>query len=185
MHYSCQNFHACAVRVPPTATKRNYWMVNYFSFYGHRSDTFWMDLVNQLSQTPFRVYSGIWSPHHAEGISKLEAVQCRASKMIMSLCNKFYEEKLAWLNLFSLEKRRHQGKLIECFKILEGFTNVDADKLFSVGCSSWTRSNGIKLRCRQTELNCTKFFFTNYVVREWNKLSPSMLQCNTINSLKN
>ncbi len=36
-----------------------------------------------------------WSPHHAKDIAKLEAVQCRAMKMIPSLRNKSYEERLA------------------------------------------------------------------------------------------
>ena len=126
-----------------------------------------------------------WSPHHAKDIAKLETVQRRATKMITSLRNISYEERLARLNLFSLEKRRLRGKLIECFKILKGFTNVDASKLFSIDNSSRTRSNGLKLRCRQVQLDCTKFFFTNDVVREWNKLPPSVVQCNTINSFKN
>ncbi len=43
-----------------------------------------------------------WSPHHAKDIAKLEAVQRRATKMIGSLSNKLYEERLAQLNLFSL-----------------------------------------------------------------------------------
>ncbi len=71
------------------------------------------------------------------------------------------------------------------FKILKGFTNVDANKLFSIDNVSQTRSNGIKLRCRQIELDCTKFFFTNDVVREWNKLPPSLVQCSTVNSFIN
>ncbi len=63
-----------------------------------------------------------WSSHHTKDIAKLEVVQRRATKMIPSLRNKSYEERLASLNLFSLEKRRLRGKLIECFKILKGFT---------------------------------------------------------------
>ncbi len=87
-----------------------------------------------------------WSPHHAKDIAKLESVQRRATKMMPSLRNKSYEERLARLNPFSLEKRRLRGKLIECFKILEGFMNVDAHKLFSVDELSRTRSNGIKIK---------------------------------------
>ncbi len=32
------------------------------------------------------------------------------------------------------------------------------------------------------QLDSTKFFFTNDVVRVWNKLPPSVMQCDTINS---
>ncbi len=56
-----------------------------------------------------------WSPHHAKGIAKLEAVHRWATKMIPSLRSKSYDERLAQINLFSLEKRRLRGKL-ECFK---------------------------------------------------------------------
>ncbi len=73
---------------------------------------------------------------------------------------------------------------MECFKIFKGFMNVDANKLFSIDNLSRTRSNGIKLRYRHIELDCTKFF-TNDVVREWNKLPPSVVQCITVNSFKN
>ncbi len=59
---------------------------------------------------------------------------------------------------------------MECSEIVTEFTSVAADKLFSNDDLSRTRSNGIKLRCRQVELDYTKFVFTNNVVREWNKL---------------
>ncbi len=118
-------------------------------------------------------------------IAKLEAVQRRATKMITSLRNKLYEERLARLHLSSLEKRRLRGKIIECFKMLKWFVNVDASKMFSIDNTLRTRSNGVKLRCKQVQLDCTKFFFTNDMVREWNKLPPSAVQCDTINSFKN
>ncbi len=69
---------------------------------------------------------------------------------------------------------------IERFKILKGFTIVDANRLFLIDDSSRTRSNRLKLICKQLHLDCTKLFFTNDVVREWNKLSPSVVKCNTI-----
>ncbi len=103
-------------------------------------------------------------PNHIEVVAKLEVVQRRAMKMLRSLPNKSYEERLARLNLFFLEKRRLRGNLIECFKILEGCTNVDASQLLSIGNSSRTRSNGVKLRCKQVQLDNTKFFLTIDVV---------------------
>ncbi len=125
-----------------------------------------------------------WSPHHAKDITKL-GVQRWAIKMSPSLCNKHYEERLSHLNLFSLEKRRLRGKLIECFKILNGLTKVDPTKLFVMNDSTRTRNNCAKLKCRQVHSDCTKCFFTNAVVRAWNRLPPSVVQCNSIASFKN
>ncbi len=115
-----------------------------------------------------------WSPRHAKD-SKLEAVQRKVTKMIPSLCNNSYKERLPRLNLFSLEKHHLRGELIECFKIRKGFTNVDASKLFLIDDLSPTSSIGIKVRCRQIELDCIKFLFTYDFVREWNKLPPSVV----------
>ncbi len=69
--------------------------------------------------------------------------------------------------------------------VLKGFTKVNANRLFLIDDSSQIRSNGVKLRHRQLQLAYTKFFFTNDVMREWSKIPPSMVQCNTINSFKN
>ncbi len=99
--------------------------------------------------------------------------------MITSLRNKSCKERLARLNLSSLENRQRRRKMIE-FKMLNGFTNIDASKMFSTDNTSRTRSNGVKLRCKQVQLDCT-----DDLVREWNKLPPSMVQCDTINSFKN
>ncbi len=125
-----------------------------------------------------------WSPHHANDIVKL-GVQRRATKINPSLRNKSYEERLSTLNIFFLEKRRLRGKLIECFKILNGFTNVDRSKLFMIDDNLRTRNNDIKLKFRQLNSDCTEFFLTHVVVREWNKLPPSVVQSNTIDSFKN
>ncbi len=125
-----------------------------------------------------------WSLHHAKDIANLEAVQRRATQIIHSLPRKFYEKRLAWLNLFSFSRKVVSEENSYCFKTLKGFMNVDANQLFLNDDLSLTRSNELKLRCRQIELNCTKFFFTNDVVRESNKFPPSVVQCNKIISLK-
>ncbi len=48
----------------------------------------------------------IWAHHNPKNIAKLEAVQRNTTKMITSLRNKSYKERLAQLNLLSREKRR-------------------------------------------------------------------------------
>ncbi len=77
-----------------------------------------------------------WEPHHGKDIVKQDAVQRKATKMITSLRNKPYQERLARVTLFSLKKRRFREKIIECYKILKGFTNVHATKMFSIDNTS-------------------------------------------------
>ncbi len=72
--------------------------------------------------------------------------------MITYLHNKSYEERLTLLNLFSLHEKRLQGKIIECFKILR-FTNVDGSKMFPIDNAPRTGSNGVKIRCKQVQID--------------------------------
>ena len=48
----------------------------------------------------------------------LEGVQRRATKMIPSLRNLSYEERLKRLGMFSLRRRRLRGNNIEVFKMI-------------------------------------------------------------------
>ena len=125
-----------------------------------------------------------WAPHLQKDIRKLESVQRRATKLIPSLRSKPYEDRLRELNLFSLSKRRLRGKLIECFKILKGFNNVDIKNYFTLAPLLPTRGNGLKLRGHRSNLDSTKYFFTNDIVDEWNKLPENIIQSKTINTFK-
>jgi len=57
-------------------------------------------------------------------------VQRRATKLITSLKEKTYEERLRLLNLHTLETRRVRGYLIEVFKMFKGFENLDPCMFF-------------------------------------------------------
>ncbi len=45
----------------------------------------------------------------------------------------------------------------QCFKVLRGFTELVAGKIFLIDNTSRARSNGVKRRCKQVQLDCTKF----------------------------
>lgn len=49
--------------------------------------------------------------------------------MILALRNKGYQKRLNELNLFTQKKRRLKDQLVETFKILLGFNNMDYQNL--------------------------------------------------------
>ena len=58
-----------------------------------------------------------WLPHYQKDVETLERVQKRFTRMLPGIS---YEERLNKLGLFSLERRRLRGDLIEVYKIMRG-----------------------------------------------------------------
>ena len=65
-----------------------------------------------------------WRPHFQKEIDLIEGVQRRATKLIASVKDKTYEERLRLLHLQTLETRRVRGDLIEVCKMFKGFENI-------------------------------------------------------------
>ncbi|KAG0420557.1 hypothetical protein EQH57_0097 [Dictyocoela roeselum] len=86
-----------------------------------------------------------WSPCLRKDVIKLKNVQRIATKLIPSLRNKSYEDRLGELNLYSLVKRRVRGGMIEVWKIMKGIENVDRASIFTLDTNGVTGNNGYKI----------------------------------------
>ena len=61
----------------------------------------------------------------------MERVQCRATRLIPGLARLSYEERLKETRLYTLERRRLRGDMIEMFKIMKGRDKISEDELLN------------------------------------------------------
>ena len=102
-----------------------------------------------------------------------------------------YEDRLRRLDIYSLTARRLCGDLIETYKLLHGYTNVDYRIFFQKhdddpDCTDHnTRGHDWKLFKPQSKkgLQCRVHFFSQRVINYWNDLPSQVVTASSVNSL--
>ena len=124
-----------------------------------------------------------WSPDLRKDVDRLERVQRRATKLVPSIRHMDYQSRLRALGLFSLETRRLRGQLIELFKILRGFDNIDYRHLFTLNENA-TRNHGWKLVPPRFTCNKVGKFFTYSICNTWNGLPTDVVNSTSVEQFK-
>ena len=152
-------------------------------------------IVSRDKKTIIRLYKSLvrpkleyciqsWNPSLIKDIELLEQVQHRATKLIPEIAHLSYHERLKYLNLTTLELRRHRGDLIETFKILKGLESIPVNSLFELN-TSITRGNSLKLTKPRSRLNIRHNNFSQRVINGWNRLPEHVVASTTVNGFKN
>ena len=81
-----------------------------------------------------------------------------------------YSDRLAALNLPSLELRRLRNDLIWCYKILFGVVETPVDNFFEFSLVKHMRGHCFKLFKRHSNTCARSSFITEHVVNAWNSL---------------
>ena len=126
----------------------------------------------------------VWSPNLKKDINKLERIQRDATKMIPSLRDLPYEERLLRLDLMSLEQRRIRGDLIAMFRLTEGLEKLDREDLI-VRDERTTRGHGKKLKKGVCRRDIKKHSFPYRTIEVWNALDREIVEATTIQNFKN
>ena len=72
----------------------------------------------------------ICNPYLKKDIECIEKIQKRAIKLVHGFDKMPYEQRLKALELYSLQRRRLRGDLIETYKIHTGKEKIKSDQLF-------------------------------------------------------
>ena len=87
------------------------------------------------------------------------------------------------MNLTTLETRRLRGDLIEVFKIIRGFVDVNSNQFFTFS-SNMLRGHQYKLFKKRFNTNVGKYSFSNRVVDIWNTLPCDVVASSTVVAFK-
>jgi len=115
-------------------------------------------------------------------INKIENIQRRFTKTIFPQLP--YSERLVKLHLPTLEMRRVMADLTTCYKLLNGFIDIDFDNFFVASNNTRTRGNSRKLQKNHVLNIRDANMFHNRVINFWNKLPDSVVLATSISCFK-
>ena len=111
----------------------------------------------------------IWGPHYLMDQKKVETIQCRATKLVISLHDNDCGTRLTELRFLSLNYRCQHGDMILLYQIFNSLVDINADDFFTRS-SGITRGHELKIyKCRSSCLLGSNFF-SHRVVNAWNNL---------------
>ena len=114
---------------------------------------------------------------------EIENVQRRATKILSTLKDKPYPERLRKLGLPSLEHRRRRGDMIDLYKYIHGHYSAK-EPSFEVLNNDRLRRHPLKLVKGHHRLQLRGNSFAVRVVNSWNNLPEEVATADTINSFK-
>ncbi len=95
-----------------------------------------------------------------------------------------YEDRLRWLNMFSLERRRLRGDLILAYNIFHGRLDLPPVDFFEAPSEPDLRGHDFKLRHGSFRLLRRKAAFPVRLLVLWNKLPMEIVKFPTLDTFK-
>ena len=141
-------------------------------------------LYKQLVRPRLEYVVQAWNPILVKDIVLLEGVQRRATKLVKHCRNLEYRDRLKYLGLTTLVTRRVRGDMIQTFKIIKGFDDLNPQIFFQMGQNN-TRGHQYKIFKGRFISEVGRNVFSNRVVNNWNGLPDSVVESDSVNQFKN
>ena len=126
----------------------------------------------------------VWNPFYKYQKKNIEDVQRRATRLLSSLKDKSYQERLKALDLPSLEHRRSRGDMIDTYKYVHGIYKTSRPAM-NAYTGPEVRGNSLKLARNRTCLNTRTGYFSERVSKTWNSLPDTVVTAPSVNAFKN
>ena len=120
--------------------------------------------------------NAIWGPFYKKDIDMFESVQKRATKLIDTLKDKPYEDRLIALDLPSMTYRRKRGDLILMYKLINRLVRLDFNIFFTPMRMSHTRGHSKKHATKRPKIDS----FSHRVTNRWNNISDHVIKAPSI-----
>ena len=117
----------------------------------------------------------LWSPNLLKDIRRLEAVQRSFTARISGLDQLSYWERLEYLNLYSLERRRERYIILYTYKIIENMVPNFRDERFTIKTYTSVRGNRL---CRVPAISrASRAKIRNLVEHSFAVQGPKLFNC--------
>ena len=140
-------------------------------------------LYKSLVRPILEYCSVIWYPLYKREALEIEKVQRRATKLVPTLKDLSYPERLQKLDITTLAYRRQRTDVLQVFRIIKDVDNIPFESFFEKNSNS-TRGNSFKLEKPRASTKLRQNSFSHRVIDIWNSLPDSAVNCKTINSFK-
>ena len=128
--------------------------------------------------------NSVWNPHRLGLIKDLEKVQMCATKLVISINNFTYKDRLKRLQLPTLKYRRIRGVMIEVYKILTNKYDSRVNLYLEKQQDNITRGHSLKLVNNRYHYDLRKNFFAPRIVNVWNSLPEIVISAATTDTFR-
>ena len=151
--------------------------------FDYLSEDLFLQLYKSLVRPLLEYGHSVWQPYQKTLCAAVEDVQRRATKLLPSISNKSYPERLAALRLPSLEHRRARGDMIDLFKYVHCIYKVQ-NPMFELADYKSTRGHQLKIKKAYCRLQVRHNSFPQRAINTWNSLPEEVVTAPTLSAFK-